>query len=211
MGPRSQIPNLVVAGRTVLVLGCLALLRAPGFGLRLTGVWLLALAAVLDGVDGYLARRLDSVSSIGAKLDTLGDRVTENVLFIFLAVEGVVPLFVPVVFVTRSFLSDFLRSLHDRRGVAGTFAMNTSVLGHALVASKTSRVAYLLLKFAVFLVGGFYLALCAKDSPQGMCALAEPLRSGAWWGAIGATLVNLVRFGALCLDSREVLKEELGL
>lgn len=220
-----NIANLVVFVRTLLALAAVGLLGAQDGSARLLGFVILAVAAALDGVDGYLARRLSIVSRIGGQLDTLGDRITENVLFIFFAAQGLVPLWVPVIFVTRSFLADFVRSLHDRRGIVGTFAMNTSTLGTLLVASKTSRTAYLLLKFAVFLAGGFYLSINGSAlSGLGEMNLATgavhpfleaghlaALREGVWWGALAATTVNLVRFAALLYDSREVLKEEFGL
>jgi phosphatidylglycerophosphate synthase len=206
---RRNAANLVVLVRMALALVAVALLSAGAGRVRVAGLLLLALAAFLDGLDGYLARRLAIVSPVGALLDTLGDRVTENALFVFLAYEGLVPLAVPLLFLTRSFLADFLRSLHDRRGVSGTFAMNTSRIGRALVASRTSRAGYLLLKFGVFLGGGTLLAF-AGPGQRTDAGLLHFLAAGVYWGAILAVGINLLRFAALLHDSRSVLRQEFG-
>lgn len=201
--------NLVVLLRVALALVAVALLGAEASATRLVGLALLAVAALLDGLDGYLARRLAIASSVGAQLDTLGDRITENVLFVFLACAGLIPLAVPILFLTRSFLADFVRSLHERHGVRGTFAMHTSRVGQFVVASRTSRALYLGLKFAVFLGGGAVLAF----SPAGDAPSREAfnyLACGVYWGAVLATGVNLVRFAALLHDSTTVLREEFG-
>ncbi len=210
MALKKHIPNLVVLARTLLVPVCAVLLSADAFVTRVWGVALLFITASLDGVDGYLARRLKAVSRIGAQLDTLGDRVTENVLFIFFAAKGVVPLYVPIVFVTRSFLADFVRSLHDRRGIVGTFSMNVSAVGRALVASRFSRTTYLMVKFAAFLAGGAFLVCGAPDAPGGVSAYSAVLGETALWCSVTATFFNIARFAALINDSREVIREDLG-
>lgn len=206
-----NIANLVVVVRTIFALAVVYLLSQPVAGLRVAGFWLLLTAALLDGVDGILARRLGIVSGIGSKMDTLGDRITENVLLIFLAVAGLLSLWIPVIFVTRSFLADFIRSLHEQRGVSGTFAMNTSKIGSLLVASKTSRTLYLMLKFAVFLGGAFYLVLEAGGkmpfAPEDMATFKDLIA----WGGAAAAAINVLRFIALVYDSRLILKEEFGL
>lgn len=206
---RRNAANLVVLLRVALALAAVALLGAEASAARLAGLALLALAALLDGLDGYLARRLAIASRVGGLLDTLGDRITENVLLVFLAHQKVIPLAVPILFLTRSFLADFVRSLHDRRGVSGTFAMNVSWVGRTLVASRTSRAGYLLLKFAVFLGGGALLALSAPDGGQAG-GPPELLAAGVYWGAVLAAAVNVLRFAALLHDSRAVLREAFG-
>jgi len=206
-----NIANLVVFVRTLIVLLAVVLLEGDSAAVRFVGLGAVALAAALDGMDGYLARRLSIVSRIGGQLDTLGDRVAENVLFIFFAVGGYVSLWVPIVFVTRSFLADFVRSLHDSRGLIGTFAMNTSSLGHFLVASRGSRAGYLLLKFFVFMAGGLFMALSGKHAPVFSMVSLRALRGVVWWGSVAATAVNLIRFAVLLYDSRTLLQEEFGL
>src|SRR5512143_1912164 len=148
--------NLVVLLRTLLVFPTLCLLSAEPESLRGLGVGLLVAVFLLDGVDGWVARRLRTSTLTGGLLDTLGDRITEHLLFVFFAWKRLVPLAVPLVFIARSVASDFVRSLLYLRGV-GTFGINTSRLGRLLVASRTSRAAYLAGKFCVFLLGALLL------------------------------------------------------
>ncbi len=42
---------------------------------RLAGLLCFAIAAILDGVDGYIARRYNQRSELGAILDPLGDKL----------------------------------------------------------------------------------------------------------------------------------------
>jgi phosphatidylglycerophosphate synthase len=117
-----------------------------------------------------------------------------------------VPLAVPLVFITRSFAADFVRSLMFRRGI-GTFDVNASRLGRLLVASPASRAVYLVAKFAVFFLGAFVLwrgpAAAGESGPAWV-------RPALWWGALAVTGMNLTRFAVLLHDSRTVLREELG-
>jgi phosphatidylglycerophosphate synthase len=199
-----NLANLVVLVRTLLAIGAIALLSGETAATRFAGLAVLVLSMALDGLDGYLARRLSITSRLGSALDTLGDRVTENVFFVFLAYHRLVPLAVPLLFVTRSFLADFLRSLHAENGVRGTFAMNTSRFGATLVASPASRTTYLLLKFAVFVAGGWSLASGAA-TPAGAA-----LREYVYWGSVAAAAFNVLRFAALVHDSRGMLRKEFG-
>jgi len=67
-------PNALSALR----LGCLplfvVLLRRPDRKGRAAAAWLLGALGVTDGLDGYVARRFDQVSSLGEVLDPLVDR-----------------------------------------------------------------------------------------------------------------------------------------
>ncbi len=68
-------------------------------------------AVSLDGVDGYLARRLRMASVIGAQLDILGDRVIENLFFIYFAVRRANFSLGSGDFFVRGVLTDFLRGI----------------------------------------------------------------------------------------------------
>ncbi len=117
----------------------------------------------LDGVDGYLARRLRMTSALGAKLDILGDRVIENLFFIYFAGAGQISVWVPVAFFVRGVLTDFLRGIAATRGPvnncdsAGEFRRNWMLAekwSARVVASRVSRGAYAALKCVCFCVLG---------------------------------------------------------
>jgi len=125
------------------------------------GIAALALTIVafaLDGLDGYLARRLNLATPLGAQLDVLGDRISENIFFTYFAVCGEISLWIPVIFFMRGAITDFLRGLAaTRASVAGegeaSFRKAWMLNGRwsrRLVASRASRVVYASLKCLCF-------------------------------------------------------------
>ncbi len=115
-------PNRVTAIRVAMAVAAVALYavapRAYVLPIGIAGVSLTLFAVILDGLDGFLARRFHLVSAVGAQLDILGDRVLENLFFTFFAVAGEISVWVPVLFFVRGAITDFLRGLAAAR-VAG--------------------------------------------------------------------------------------------
>lgn len=156
-------PNKVTVLR-MLVAGAAVGLFAAGSHRNAVAVGICALAlttsaVALDGVDGYLARRLRMTSALGAQLDILGDRVIENLFFIYFAASGQISVWVPVVFFVRGVLTDFLRGVaasrgpSDGRAGAGEFQGNWMLVERwsaRIVASRFSRGAYAALKCVCF-------------------------------------------------------------
>ena len=196
----SNIPNIVTLARVILIFCAITLLLHDGSILCVWGILVLLLALLLDGADGILARKLSVNNKIGPLIDTLGDRITENAFLVFLVYKNLIPLFIPLVFMSRSFISDFIRCLAFQKGI-DTFSLNTSCIGRCLVASKTSRAVYLILKFMVFLLASFVIAYPELE----ICRVFVPKL--VLYAAIIATLINVLRFVALVLDSRKILEE----
>jgi phosphatidylglycerophosphate synthase len=157
------------------------------------GVCALALticAIAMDGVDGYLARRLRMTSAIGAQLDILGDRVIENLFLIYFAGAGQISIWVPVIFFVRGVLTDFLRGVAASRepahGCAGEFHRNWMLVGRwgaRIVASRASRGIYAALKCVCFCALG--VEWIARHS-QNSFALTR------WIGAIHLAVSGIV-------------------
>eukprot|EP00667_Euglena_gracilis_P018095 EG_transcript_19157 len=61
----------------------------------------LVYAAATDALDGYVARRFDQQSALGAKLDPLADKVFVNGVALTLIARGALPLYVLLVFLAR--------------------------------------------------------------------------------------------------------------
>lgn len=192
-----NIANITVLIRVFLVFIVIALLSGSNQSLRLLSVPLLLCALLLDGFDGYLARRLQVVSDVGGILNTLGDRLTENVLIFYLTYMRLLPFWFAAFFLVRSFLADFIRGLNFNRGIT-TFSINRSLAGRFLVSSGSSRISYLLAKFCLFIFGGLILAV---DYP--LPAIVVAVRCLYWF----VFLFSMVRFLLLLYDSRFVLKE----
>jgi len=192
-----NLANITVLVRVALVFVAMVLLDSRNGSVRLLSLAALAVALLLDGFDGYLARKLKIASGIGGALDTLGDRITENALIVFFTYKQILPLWFALYFLVRSFMADFVRRLNFHKGFS-TFAINDSLLGKTLVSSKLSRTAYLVAKFLLFIMAS---ALLARPGLPG--AAGTVLRSLFWI----VFLFNLLRFLALLYDSRRTLKE----
>lgn len=203
--------NLVVLIRSLMVFLVIYFFKLPSFKARVWGLIFLVVLAGLDWLDGYVARRYKIESKLGAALDTLGDRITENLLCIFFAYMRIVPLFMPLVFVSRSFVADFIRQQSFNSGI-GTFSIHKSKLGMMLVASRPSRVLYLVSKISVFFLAGLVLvaegAAAAYNLDIG--AYSGQLRQFVYYMAELVVLFNIVRFILLIYDSRFILKESFN-
>jgi phosphatidylserine synthase len=76
-------PNRVTLLRVVVGFAAVCLFgRGPW--LNLAAVVLTVASIALDALDGYLARRKNLATPVGAQIDILGDRMIENVYFTYL-------------------------------------------------------------------------------------------------------------------------------
>jgi CDP-diacylglycerol--glycerol-3-phosphate 3-phosphatidyltransferase len=117
--------------------------------LQLANMPLLVLVIFLDAVDGFVARKFHENSLFGAIFDIIVDRVTENVLWIVLADLRYIPVWVAIVFITRSLVVDSIRTTGAQQGKA-PFSMLNSGWGQFLVAGRFMRGLYGALKVAAF-------------------------------------------------------------
>lgn len=202
------IPHFIVFFRIVLVFVIISLFFLHALIYKVIGLFLLVFIAVLDWLDGYFARKLNISSKVGGLLDTMGDRITENTLLVFFTYKQLIPLFVPIIFISRSFMSDFIRYQVYENNI-DTFSVNTSKLGFIFVASKTSRAMYLAVKIIIFLLGGIILSLenFIIIHKVNLADLLLNLRILIYWGAIFLVLFSLLRFILLIYDSRIILKK----
>ena len=96
-----NIPNILTLIRILLTpLFVISLLRGTyGFAL-----FLFAIAAVSDALDGLLARWLNQRTLLGAYLDPIADKLLIAVSYITLAMKGVVPEWLTVLVISRDVL-----------------------------------------------------------------------------------------------------------
>ena len=200
-----NLANGIVVVRVLLVFLVMALLSAYDPVSRTSGLLLLIIVALLDWVDGYVAHTL-KISSKGGLLDTMGDRITENLLFIFFAYKGIIPLYVPLFYIPRSFAADFIRTLSFSSGLS-TFEVNTSAWGKRLVASSFSRVLYLVMKIGIFFFGGLLLVLRSMNADMRVLWV-RCLQDGVVGLAAFTVIFSAIRFIFLVYDSRAILKRE---
>lgn len=144
-----SLANLITLARLPLLLVLVALLFVPSFGVQLFGLALLIVLFLMDWFDGYVARLRHEVTEMGAVLDVALDRAVENILWLTFMYLAMVPLWVPIIFLLRSFIVDGIRGVALARGKSG-FGMMHSPLGRFLVASRFMRALYGLAKAVVF-------------------------------------------------------------
>lgn len=87
MQPR-DIPNLISIARILLVLPLCWLLLDQRYAWALV---LYVVAALSDGLDGWLARRYAWRSRLGAILDPMGDKLMQLCAYLVLAGQGLLP------------------------------------------------------------------------------------------------------------------------
>jgi CDP-diacylglycerol--glycerol-3-phosphate 3-phosphatidyltransferase len=111
-----HLPNILSASRLVatVVVFVLVLLNQPWAFLVAT--LLFVLASITDFFDGYLARRLKVVSSLGVFLDLTADKVFVSAILIAMVQIGLIPAWIVFIIVTREFLVTGLRSMAAARG-----------------------------------------------------------------------------------------------
>lgn len=185
-------PNQVTVARVAAAFAAVGLYTFSHKALAFdaAAVLLTITAIALDGVDGYLARARNMATPLGAQLDILGDRVVENLFFTFFAVSGLISLWVPVLFFVRGTLTDFLRGLAARTGRAG-FGRNSMLetwWGRSLVASRSSRAAYAILKCICFCYLGLMLPL-AHVPAAWLDTTARHWLAGAAQALVAATVI----------------------
>lgn len=162
--------NALTAARVLLIFVVIGvwsrdrLVETPWLDLAM--VPLLAWAIFMDALDGWAARRFHEESKAGALFDIAGDRIVELALWTFFAVrrdpEGrhLVPFWVPIVIITRTVLTDVIRSVAFGEGKTpfGADGMQSSWWARQLVASRWSRGAYGIMKAVCFCTLGLVVA-----------------------------------------------------
>ena len=192
--------NLITVGRLLLLFVLVGFIyRAP---VALAAVSMLGLVVVFagDGIDGWVARRRGSTSQFGAVFDIAGDRVVETVLWIVFADLGAVPIWVPLLVVTRGSVVDALRSVSYAEGMTafGETNMMRSALTRWLTAGRFMRGLYGVAKAVgfVFLAGlvGYRAALASGDDSWLRAVYGQDwLRGFGWlwvWLAVALTVVR---------------------
>jgi cardiolipin synthase len=93
-----NIPNLLTVGRILLTpLFVILLIR----GLYVPALFVFTLAAVSDGLDGFIARVFNQRTALGAYLDPIADKLLLSSAFVSLAVLELVPAWLTVIVISR--------------------------------------------------------------------------------------------------------------
>ena len=166
---------------------------------------LTVIAFILDGVDGYVARKFNEASQLGSVLDIMGDRIVEAIYWIVFAVLGwLSPLF-PIICVTRAFTTDSLRSVALAQGYTafGESSMQSSKLGKFICASKFMRISY-----AVAKVVAFILIIVAHTPGFEICPIFSAMNTIAVIFAWIAIIFCVVRGLPVVVESKKLFEKK---
>jgi cardiolipin synthase len=106
-----QLPNAICVARIALVVPIAITLLDGDF---VATLWLFALAAFSDGLDGYLAKRFGWTTELGKFLDPLADKLLLVTVFITLAVAGLTPVWLAVIVVARDVIIGAGAAIYSR-------------------------------------------------------------------------------------------------
>ena len=77
---------------------------------------LFAIGSFTDFLDGYLPRKYNIVTDFGKVMDAIADKVLVNGVLIILAYDGMLPLVVPVIIITRDIVVDSIKMASGSKG-----------------------------------------------------------------------------------------------
>jgi len=146
-----MIANSITLVRVALTFVVVALLN-HNFYINIAMFVLILIIIMLDWLDGFIARKYNETSRFGALFDIAGDRIVENIFWIYFTVAGLISIWIPIIVISRGFLTDLLRTMAFSRGKTpfGEKTMMDSAWAKVLVSSRLSRGLYASMKVIAF-------------------------------------------------------------
>jgi len=178
-----NLPNKITVAR--LVLSALFVIAAS-----LETVWAawialisFSLAAISDFLDGYLARKLNLVTSLGKLLDPLADKILVCSAFVILSSQGLCPAWVTCLILGREFLITGLRQIAVEKGAvmaADNLGKWKTTLQLVFIITCLSHLTFVYFETDVFPVG----LIKALSQPNGI------LYHLSLWGSLALTMIS---------------------
>jgi cardiolipin synthase (CMP-forming) len=167
-----SIPNLITLGRIILVP---IVVWAITSGEMRAAFFLFVAAGISDAVDGFLAKRFNMASELGAVIDPLADKALIVSIYVALAIAGALPISLVILVVSRDIMiiSGFMVSWvvgqpipvrpHpvSKANTAAQIVLATLVLAEKAFAFDAAMAVHILIGLVVLLTlvsMGLYLA-----------------------------------------------------
>ncbi len=149
---------------------------------NIISMWIFIAAAVTDWLDGYLARRWNQITSFGAFLDPVADKLMVAAALIVLTEKGIVDPFASLIIIGREITVSALREWMAQIGQSKSVAVN--VFGKIKTVGQLVAIPFLLFNGVLF--GLFHTAVVGK-----------------WliWIAAGITLLSMVVYLKAAIDA----------
>lgn len=115
-----NVPNIISLSRIPVLFVIVGLLYIPIRGAATGALILFILGAATDWLDGYIARRYNSVSNFGKIIDALTDKIYVIGLFVALLASGLLPqwsVFLIILIIGREFIVTGLRLVAASKGM----------------------------------------------------------------------------------------------
>jgi cardiolipin synthase (CMP-forming) len=96
-----NLPNLISLGRLLSVPIAIWLALSGAFA---GAFWLFVASGISDAVDGFIAKRFDQRTRLGALLDPLADKALLVSMFVTLGIDGYLPTWLVILVVFRDVL-----------------------------------------------------------------------------------------------------------
>ena len=186
--------NMITLFRIALVFVTVGLFEFNSIWVNAIAVSMVVFVIYLDSLDGYVARKLKITSNFGALFDITGDRIVENVFWVYFSAIGMISFWMPMIVITRGFLTDTVRAVAFREGQTpfGNKTMMKSKITKFLVASRFSRAFYGGLKLTVFTLIGVLIFLNTAYN------------NNVNWGIV-ATMPLLIAIQDLCFQLQPLI------
>ncbi len=186
-----NVPNTIGVIRVILIVIALPFMYFTP-GLWLISVSLIALSFLLDGLDGYIARKLKQITTIGSLVDVLADRITEYLLWIFFSGVGIIPIWAPLIVIPRGAITDSIRAIANAKGIS-VYDLPKSNIAKALVKNRIPRLTIGLCKAVLFIISAVQVS--------GVYNLSDWI----FWITVIVVLINLARGIPVILEAGQVM------
>ena len=175
-----NLPNKITLGRIIISIIILVLMIFPFYNINYTfpkylvmgrvvidlkyiicGI-LFIIASFSDFLDGRIARKNNIVTDFGKVMDAIADKILVNGVLIIMAVDGVIPVVIPVVIVIRDTIVDSIKMVASSKGkviaasISGKIKTICMMLGLSLLFFN--NLPFELLNFSL----GYYLVIIAS-------------------------------------------------
>jgi len=136
-----NLPNILTLLRIALVpVVAYLLIGSPDQFTRMLAFWIFIGAMITDIADGWLARRWDLVSPMGAYLDPLADKLMVTTVLVMMVPLGWVPAWLVAVLLCRELAITGLRGIASQEGMV----IAASTLGKLKTAYQGTALGFLL-------------------------------------------------------------------
>ncbi len=112
-----NIPNILTLTRLILIIPVLILLYFNNKTSNLISAILFVIASITDIVDGYIARKLNQVTTFGKLIDPLADKLLILSVLIMLVKLNRIPVVFALIIISREFIITGLRSVASSEGI----------------------------------------------------------------------------------------------